>query len=212
MAEQALVEHEVDDAKNCGETVGAFLGFRFAVRDMRIHDLSLGAGQALRQRRLGNEKGPCDLLGGQPDHGAQRECDLCGFVQGWMTAGEQQPAAVVRLPVQGLREGADGLQSLTVTTIAAEPVDRLVACRREQPGTRAVRDALLGPTPKSFDGGIGDDILGKVEVAKEADQARREPARLLPEHPVKRSARAVSGRQAAVPRSCRPARGTTLPG
>ena len=72
----ALVEDEVDDREHRREPVGEVGLARNAVRDPGVADLALGADQALRHRRLGNEERARDLRGAEPAEEAQRERDL----------------------------------------------------------------------------------------------------------------------------------------
>jgi hypothetical protein len=63
--------------------------------------------------------------------------------------------------------------------LAADPVDRAVAGRGGEPRRGVVRRAVSGP---SLDGGgecVLEGVLGKLEVAEDADQGREDAAPLL---------------------------------
>src|SRR6185295_12602819 len=64
---------------------------------------------------------------------------------------------------------------------------------RRDPGPRVVGDPVDGPPLERDEEGIGDGLLGEVEVADHADQRREGPAVLLPERPGDRLPGAIVG-------------------
>ena len=55
-------------------------------------------------------------------------------------------------------------------TLAPEPVDRAVACNRDDPRERVARDAVLRPARERGRERVLDGLLGDVPVADGADQ------------------------------------------
>jgi hypothetical protein len=117
-----------------------------------------------------------------------------------VAAGEDEPQTVVGLARRGLAQGGQQPQLLGVLRLAAQAIQALAAGGRQQPGARSIRHALARPVLESFDQRLRDELLGQVEVAEEADQARGEPAGLLAEDALERGVRsrgaASAGRQA----------------
>jgi hypothetical protein len=157
---------------------------RHAKRDAGVPDLAFRADQALRHRRLGNEEGPRDLLSGQPAERSKRERDLGIESERRMAAGEDelQPLVgngrLIHIVLRSFRhlELADlGRQR----AIAADAVDRPVACGGHEPGARIRRGAV--PRPALGGGGerVLGGLLGELEVAEEADQCREDASPLV---------------------------------
>ena len=71
----ALVEDEVDHPQHPGEPLRPGRGVGQGERLTGLGHGALGAADALRHRRLGDEEGGGDLPGAQPAQGAQREGD-----------------------------------------------------------------------------------------------------------------------------------------
>jgi hypothetical protein len=63
--------------------------------------------------------------------------------------------------------------------LAADPVDRPVARRADQPGAGAGGDAVARPALRGDREGLLAGFLGEVEVAEEADQGGEDAAPLL---------------------------------
>ena len=68
--------------------------------------------------------------------------------------------------------------------IAPEPVDRAVACHRDDPRERVARDAVARPALDRGREGVLDGLLGHVPVADGADQRRDRPPEVLAEQAV----------------------------
>jgi hypothetical protein len=106
-----------------------------------------------------------------------------------MATGEEQLEPLIRdrrlidlihLVLDGLRQveqcGRGGEPAL-----AADVVDRSVARRRQQPGTRVGGRAVARPALGGDRERLLDRLLGEVEVAEEADQADEDTAPLVAE-------------------------------
>jgi hypothetical protein len=65
--------------------------------------------------------------------------------------------------------------------VAADPVDRPVAGRRDQPRGRVGRRAVAGPALRGDRERLLRGFLGEVEVAEEADEGSEDAAPLLAE-------------------------------
>src|SRR5262249_17790647 len=105
--------------------------------------------------------------------------------EGRVAAGEDQAESLVghRFVVVFLGwELGEPLEELGLAgkgALAADPVDRSIAGGRDQPGRRVARRSLARP---AFDGGgerVLEGVLGKLEVAEDADQGREDAAPLL---------------------------------
>jgi hypothetical protein len=72
----ALVEDQVKDGEESRKPVRQQVVGRHADRDAGCADLPLRPYQPLRDRRLGHQKRPPDLRGGQAAEHAQGQCDL----------------------------------------------------------------------------------------------------------------------------------------
>jgi hypothetical protein len=187
----ALVEDQVDDRECRREAVGEQMSRRYAKRDSGGLDLAFRADEPLGHGRLGDEEGARDLLCLQPAQRSQRECHLGVERKRRMAAGEDELEPLVRdrrlvhvvlhwfrhVEQAGLRRER---------AVAADAIDRAVACRGHQPGVRVggrpVTRPALGGDRERFLGGF----LGEVEVAEEADQAGEDAAPLLAEDLVER--------------------------
>ncbi len=80
--------------------------------------------------------------------------------------------------------GAGGVEQarlLDERAVAAQAVDRAVAGGDRQPGTRIGRHAVAGPPLRGDRERLLSGLLGEVEVAEEADQAREDAAPLVAE-------------------------------
>src|SRR6185437_9153691 len=71
----AFVEHQIDDPEHRGEALGELLAARYFELYAMLGKGSLRPYDALRDRRLGQEKGARDLHRRQSAEQAQRECD-----------------------------------------------------------------------------------------------------------------------------------------
>src|SRR5205807_414109 len=90
-----LVKDEIDDLKHRAQSLRQFLRAWHFIRDRCLSNLCLGAHNALRQRTRSDEEAACYLLGGQPAHLAQGECNARFRRESWMTAGKNQTQAII---------------------------------------------------------------------------------------------------------------------
>ncbi len=90
-----LIKDEVDDLKHRAQSLRQFLRRWHLVRNRCLSNLCLCAHNALRQRTRSDEEGLCYLLGCQPAHLTQGECNARFRRQRWMTAGKDETEAVV---------------------------------------------------------------------------------------------------------------------
>jgi hypothetical protein len=192
-----LVEDEVEDAEDRVEALGQEVVRRDPVRDRRIAHLPLRPHESLGERHLGDEEGAGDLRGGQPAEGPQGKGDLRLHRQSRMTAGEDEAESVVddgahldRPSFPGRQLGGDGglvreqRPLLLEAPGPAEPIDRPIARRGRDPGTRVVGHAVARPAFEGDDERLLDRLLGEVEVAEDADKGRDRAARFLAEQAV----------------------------
>ncbi len=159
---------------------------RHAKRDPRRLDLRFRADEPLGHGRLGDEEGARDLLRLEPAQRPERQRDLGIELERRVAAGEDELEPLVRdrrlvhVVLHGFRH-VEQARLGDERAVAADAVDRAVACRRHQPGARVggrpVARPALGCDGERLLGGF----LGEVEVAEEADQAGEHAAPLVAE-------------------------------
>ena len=89
-AEVALVEHDVEGCEHLGEPLRQFIRLGNPVRDAGADDLPLGADDALRHGRLGDQERVSDLACCHAHDGAEGQSDLGVPSECWMAAGEDE--------------------------------------------------------------------------------------------------------------------------
>jgi hypothetical protein len=163
------------------------VGGRHPERDARIADLSLRAHEPLRHRRVRDEERAGDLLGREPAERAERERDLRLDCERRVAAGEDELEPLVGehrvffhrfvhhlLDVEQLRLRGE-------RPLAPDPVDRSIACGRDEPGRRARGDAVTRPVFRRDRERVLGGLLGELEVAEEADQRCEDPSPFVAE-------------------------------
>jgi hypothetical protein len=83
--------------------------------------------------------------------------------------------------------------------VAAEPVDRLVARGRDQPGPGIGGYAVPRPALSGDDEGFLADFLGEIEIAEEADQRRQDTPPFVAEDPLDQESISMIGRTSTEP-------------
>ena len=138
----ALVEQQVDHGEHSRQAGAELVGVGNPVRDARVGDLPLGAGDPLRHRGLRHEERPRDLGRGQAAHDPQRQRDLRRRGSaGW----QQMKISRSRSSALGL-DGPLQLRQLgAVVVFAPQRVEAAAAGDREQPGVRSLRDPFDRP-------------------------------------------------------------------
>jgi hypothetical protein len=152
---------------------------------------TLGTHDALRDRRLGDEERPCDLVGGQAAEQAQRQRDPRLGRQHRVAGDEDQPQQVVADRVVERLLGGFGDELLVHVDLAAEllvfllgqlevaqPVERAVLRRGHQPGTGVVGHPLLRPALERGHQRVLRELLGAPDVAHQAGDAGDDARRL----------------------------------
>src|SRR5207302_2087884 len=183
----AFVEDEVHDRQHGPNTSGQVGFVRDSIRDPRVTDLALGAHQALRHGRLGNEERTCDLRCGQSAQESERQRDLGLHGERRMAAGEHQSQTVVahgtllgrftvRLKQRRLR------LPIFPGRLATEAVDGPVARRGDDPSRRARRQPIRGPPLRRRREGVLNRILGDIDVTEDPDQDRHGTTVFRAEH------------------------------
>ena len=100
-----------------------------------------------------------------------------------MAARKDQPKPII--PFRGIDAHAFSFELselLAIASLAAESVGRLAACRRQQPGTRFLRNAVCRPVLDRLQQRLLYQLFRQVEVPQRPDQRRGKPACLLPEN------------------------------
>jgi len=173
----AFVEDEVEDREYGTQPLGKQMIGWHAERDPRVSNLPLRAHEALSHRRLRDEKGLRDLLGRKAAERAQRQRDLRLRGQSRVAAREDQAQLLVGnhlglLVVATRRQGRKELRLPLEGPLAPDPVDRTVASGCRQPGAGVVGHSVDGPALERPRHCVLESVLGEVEVAEDADQAR----------------------------------------
>ena len=162
------------------------MGRRHAKRDAGGLDLALGAEQPLGHRLLGDEERAGDLLRPQPAERPQRQSDLGFELERRMAAREDElePLVLNRRLVHGLLHRLRHVEQSRLRrkrALAADPVDRAVPRRDHEPCTRVGGHPVAGPALGRDRERLLSGLLGKVEIAEEADQAGEDTAPLVAE-------------------------------
>src|SRR6185295_19760456 len=137
-------------------------------------------------RRLGHEERAGDLGGREAAEQAQGERDPGGRGERGVTAGEDQPQPVVahgallRLRL-ALREPQRLGLAVVADRLAAQPVERLVAGRRDDPARGGGWHAVDGPAGDRRHERLLHALLGEVDVAERPHEHGDRAAVLLPE-------------------------------
>ena len=186
----AFGEHQINHRQHSAQPRRQRVALRHLVGDAGEADFLLGAHQALRHRVFGREKRPRDLRGGEPADGAQGQRDLHLDGECRMAADEDQPQHVVvegciHHLVRGLRVELDLVRQLLLLAakidLPPHPVDRLVARDIDQPCARVGRRWRIRPAFQRHRERVLQGFFGQVEIADQADQGRKRPARLVAE-------------------------------
>jgi hypothetical protein len=181
-----LVEDEIDDGQDGVDTLLQQLGGRHAERDAGGLDLALGPDEPLGHRALRDQKGACDLIRGESAERAQRERDLRLDVERRMATREDELQPLVRKRRRSHRRLAVLVDSQQrrlgfERAVAPDVIDGAVARRRDEPRARTGRNAVARPALGGDRERLLRDLLGEVEVAKEADQGGHDAAPFLAE-------------------------------
>jgi len=149
----ALVEDEVDDLEHRRQPVGQLVTTGHREPHPLLRERALLADDALRDRRLGDEERPGDLVRAQPAQQPQGQRDPSLGRQHGVAGHEHEPQQVVADVVDRVDEVVLGavLAELEVPAelgdlaleprVAAELVDRAAAGDRHEPGAGVVGDA-----------------------------------------------------------------------
>src|SRR4051794_28052079 len=159
---------------------------RHAERDAGGLDLPLCAHEPLRHRRFGLEERAGDLGGREAPERPQRQCDLRLDRQRRVAAGEEELEALViervaRHLVLGRLRDLEQTGLREQGALAADPVDRAVPGRRQEPRSRIRRRPVPWPPLRRDRERLLGGLLRKVEVAQEADQRRKDTPPLVAE-------------------------------
>jgi hypothetical protein len=145
---------------------------RHAQRDPRVADLPLRADEPLRERGLGHQEGARDLRRLEAADEAQRQRDLRLGRERRVAAGEDQLEPLVGdhglLVLRELLGPGQQLRLAGERLLPADPVDRRVPGRRDDPGAGIARGSVARPALGRADEGVLHRVLGEVEVTEDA--------------------------------------------
>ena len=200
----ALVEDQVDDGQNRPQPLRQQVVRRDAERDAGVTDLPLRTNEPLGHGRLRDEEGARNLLGGQAAERPKRQRDLRLGCERRMAAREDQAQLLVGnhlglLVVVPRRQSREELGLPLEGPLAPDPVDRAVASRGRQPGAGVVRHTVDGPALQRGRHRVLKGVLGEVEVAEDADQAREHAPPLGAEDALELAQCSTTGRTSIAP-------------
>ena len=196
----ALVEDQVDDLEHRRQARGELGPARDLEGDMRLGEGPLGADDALGDRRLRDEEGTRDLLGGQAAEQAERERDPRLGGQHRMAGGEDEAQEVVAdVVVEGrveirhrhfLRPRARGRAPRACARSSVFRRKRSMArcfavAMSQAPGLSG--HARLRPLLERGDQGVLGQLLGQADIAHDPRETGDEPGRLDPPDRVDRA-------------------------
>src|SRR5213082_1046476 len=150
---------------------------RDAEGDPGVADLPLRAHEPLRHRRLRDEEGAGYLFGREAAERAQGQRDLRLGRQGGVTTREDQAQPLVGDRLVHLLSRLEGRQQLRLAPqrlLAPDAVARAVARGDQQPGAGLGRNAVAWPALERDRNRFLKGVLGELEVAEDADQARED--------------------------------------
>ena len=189
MGRIALVEDEIDHREHGGQAPDQIVPLGHLVGQAVVADRPLRAHEALGDRRLGHEERASNLPRRETADQAQGERDAAVGGETRMAAREDQPEPVVgnRLGIHRLRAAVHGAQLRLVgkrvaacrgPPRAAQAIERAAPRRGQQPGARALGQAIGGPARhRLLEGGLRD-LLRRVDVAHDPEHGGDE-ARVL---------------------------------
>jgi hypothetical protein len=185
----AFVEDQVDDLQHRRQPRRQLVASRHLERHPRLGEGPLGAHDALRQRRLRDEEGARDLLGGEPSEEPERERHA-GFSRQHRVAGDEdeaqqvvadlivEPGIQVRGLVPVLQLVAELPLLAVVQRAAAQRVDRAMLRRGHEPGTGPLGHSGPGPALQRGHERILRQVLRQPDIAHDAGEGGDEPGGL----------------------------------
>ncbi len=182
-----LVEDEVEDGEHGAQPLGEQVIRRHAERDPRGADLLLRSHEPLGHRRLRDEERVRDLRRREPADLPECERDPAVRGERGVAAREDEGESLVGNRAQlvllcgKLLQACEQLGFLAEDALAANPVDRPVAGRRDDPCTRLPWEAVASPALECDGECVLHRILGQLEVAENAREDRDGMSPLLAE-------------------------------
>ena len=201
----ALVEDQVDDREHRGEPVGQQVVGRHPERDPGRPILRFARTSRWAIVGSGTRNARAISGGGQAAERPQGERHLGLGAERRVAAGEDQLEPLVRERRVVHRSVLRRLGHLEQPrlrgqgALAADPVDRPVARRRDEPGARVRRDPVPRPALRGDRERLLRGFLGEVEVAEEADQRGQDTAPLVAEDLLENRYRSTIGRTSMAP-------------
>ena len=171
-----LVEDEVEDGEDRAESLGQHVIRRHAEGDAGAAHFSLGAHEPLRHRRLCDEERPRDLRRRQAGDLAQGQRHPRLGSERRVTAREDECEPVVGDRAHVVLLGRKRLQAreqlglARERLLAAEPVDRPVPGRGDDPRAGIRRRPVAGPAFERDREGILHRVLGAIEITEDAGE------------------------------------------
>ena len=160
-------------------------------RHPRLRERPLGANDALRHRRLGDQVGTGDLGGRQSRKQTQGQRNPGVARQHRVAGGEHEPQQVVLEGIVDVRREIGRfarsaplglvaeLACLSLVYLGAtQAVDRPVLAHSHQPAARVLRHARVGPLLEGGDECLLGEVLGEADIADETCKAGDQPRRL----------------------------------
>src|SRR5690606_29303664 len=176
-----------DDSEHVREPDGEVGGRRQPIRDAGVADLGLGPDEALSHRRFGSEQSASDLGGRQSTDESQCQRHSSPRSECRMTAGEDQPQAVVlyrRVDLFRFARMEKGCLYVfrEANGLSAQPVDCPVAGGGDDPSRSSRRRPLFRPSFERLRERVLNGFLGHVDVTEGANEDGHGPGVLMAEH------------------------------
>ena len=178
----ALVEQEVEHVQDHAEPILALRLGRQVEAGAGVPDRLLRAADALGHRGLGDQEGVRDLGRRQAADRSERQRELRRHRERRVAAQEQERERVVPLgdrPRVGHVEDRDLFLATTAGALAAPPVDQPPGGHRDEPGSRVLGHALLGPLRRGGEQRLLHGVLARVEPAVPTDERAEDLRREL---------------------------------
>src|SRR5260370_26998061 len=177
----ALVEHQVDDCRHCGEPLRALDSARRFKRHLSPSDAALRTGNPLLYRTLADEKRTCDLRDRKAAYDPEREGNLLRCGQLRRAADEKKAQDVVAIGgiVELFNERAFRVLEVRehflrrkgpLAPPSTHAVERGIAPDEDKPRGRIARRPLRRPVLERAQASLLEGFLGQIQVAEVAQK------------------------------------------
>jgi hypothetical protein len=190
----AFIEDQVDDRLHRLQPLMQQIRRGNFIRNVRVANLLLRANQALRQRRLGRQKRPCDFRSCQSAERPQRQRHLRLAIQRGMATGENQAQPIVRISGRHLfrREVFFAcipfnfiLERVLLFGLRVPPprkINKPPVRHRRNPRAGLFGNAPLGPVGQRRGKRLLHRFFGQIERSRNSNERSNNPPALFAKH------------------------------